>query len=97
MAPWLEHGMETLFQLDLSEQIKVEAVKGLEGLAYNRETGHILTVQEQDPKMFWSVSLDGKAERMFDGESLPVRDLSGMYYRDNEQGVFIVSQQDWRV
>jgi len=53
------------------------------------EHAALFTVQEQDPKRFWTVFLDGSLGGSFSGQRLPIRDLSGIYY-ERANGLFVL-------
>eukprot|EP00873_Tetraselmis_striata_P029222 jgi/Tetstr1/449486/TSEL_036577.t1 len=87
---------QTLYTIELRRSIRVDNNKGLEGVTYDADNAQFFTIQEQDPKRFWSVSLDGSVGPSFSGQRLPIRDLSGLYY-ERAHGLFVLSQQTKRV
>eukprot|EP01026_Neomeris_dumetosa_P035956 TRINITY_DN2892_c1_g1_i1.p2 TRINITY_DN2892_c1_g1~~TRINITY_DN2892_c1_g1_i1.p2 ORF type:complete len:301 (-),score=34.39 TRINITY_DN2892_c1_g1_i1:126-905(-) len=70
---------------------------GLEGVAYDERRDVFYMVVENDPRWVIEVAADGQSYKFLFAVRTPLKDLSGIYFAQQTQNLYIISQESQMV
>eukprot|EP00951_Prasinocladus_malaysianus_P031261 scaffold298485_cov50-Prasinocladus_malaysianus.AAC.1 len=83
-----------LYTCQEQDPMKVEPLTSIDSLGQSRWPDLWLSGRQRRRKKVWQVAENGKAKQILNGlTKFAMRDLSGMYFKPKDEGLYILSQQ----
>jgi len=99
LAPWSRSAI--LQRKLVMKEIRCKSNFCLEGVTYDATNNVFYAMQEMNPMRVWRITMEGRATQIMNGrenwDRNIMRDLSGVFYKPGDNGLYILSQTEQTV